>query len=388
MATERARSENPFVFDRPLGAAEDLVARDEELADLTDAIESGADALIEGPPRHGKTSLANAALAEFSTAGGGLAVRIDCAGVLTSADFVRRLEEAFARAWAQGPVEQALVERLEGVPFRLADAGEQQATDSRLKALLAIPGEVAEETGRRAVISFDDVQDALAIPGLVDAIQTNDEARLARIFTGADLSSRDPVLWGAGTRSVTVGTIEPIFFATAIIQRFGATGRDAGEAARAVSILGAGHPQRTSLIAAQLWELTPEGERATVVAAHEALERALARCTPEFETRWEALHGNERRVAVAIASDLAPQGTRAQRATGLAGFGAAQRALQGITSSGVARQRDDRVTLTDPLFAEWLRRRYVQFPAEPDWQAMRQRERERGMERRGTERET
>jgi hypothetical protein len=46
--------------------------------------------------------------------------------------------------------------------------------------------------------------------------------------------------------------------------------------------------------------------------------------------------------------------------------------LQGIKASGVAQVRDERTTLTDPLFAEWLRRRYSQAPAEPDWQALRQ----------------
>ena len=173
-------------------------------------------------------------------------------------------------------------------------------------------------------------------------------------------------------------------FAGEVTRRFADTDRDAGEAAHVIASVGVGHPQRLSLLAAQLWALTPEGGRATIAMARAAIHNALLRCTPEFEVRWNALHSNERRVAVAIASGIAPQGTRAQRATGLASFGAAQRALQGVKASGVARTDGDQTTLTDPLFAEWLRRRYQQGPPEPNWQALRRRaELERGIGHRG-----
>jgi hypothetical protein len=102
-----------------------------------------------------------------------------------------------------------------------------------------------------------------------------------------------------------------------------------------------------------------------------ALQTACRRLGAEFVVRWNALHGNERRVAVAIANEMAPQGTVAQRATGLAGPGAAPRALQGVKSSGVAEVRDGKTVLTDPLFAEWLRARHTFAPPEPDWLGLR-----------------
>jgi hypothetical protein len=196
--------------------------------------------------------------------------------------------------------------------------------------------------------------------------------RVTYAFAGANLSFTERGLWSENAASVTVGPIDPVLFADEIMRRFADTGREAGEAANVIANVGAGHPQRTSLLAAQLWTLTPDGQTASVATARAAIEQALTLCAAEFDLRWNALHGNERRVAVAIANEIAPQGTRAQRATGLASFGAAQRALQGIKASGVAQVRDERTTLTDPLFAEWLRRRYSQAPAEPDWQALRQ----------------
>jgi hypothetical protein len=363
------------VVDRPLEDASTLVGRETQLAQLTGALEDGADVLVEGLDRHGKTSLVNAALAAFAGRQNSLAVLIDCAAVLTATDFVRRVEHGYARAWAEGSVEEALVERLEAVPYRLAGA-EAKNPAARVEELVVVAAELAEPGGRRVVLSFDEVQDALAVPEIFDLLKrargrSND--RVSYAFAGPDLSAMEQGLWSEHAARVIVATIDPILFAREITRRFADTGRDAGEAAKVIAIVGAGHPQRSSLLASQLWELTAGGEPATIATAKAAIEWALVRCVPEFDVRWSALHSNERRVAVAIANEIAPQGTRAQRATGLASFGAAQRALQGIKSSGVAQTRDERTTLTDPLFAEWLRRRYSQIPVEPDWQALRRR---------------
>jgi uncharacterized protein len=378
--------ENPFVFDRPLEDRKALVGREDELTELSAGLRAGNEVLLEGPSRHGKTSLINAALSAVAVADGGLGVRIDCSGVLTTNDFVRRLEKAYGQAWGEGAVEEALVERLEALPFRLPGV-DASRLDGRLQGLLEVNAEVAEQTGCRVVVGFDEVQDVLALPDLVEAIQHSRARagdRVGHLLAGPDLSSQQRVAWSDRAATVKVSTIEPVVFAGEIMRRFANTGRDAGEAAKIIATVGAGHPQRTNLLASQLWELTSDGERATVATARTAIEQALVRCGPEFDLRWNGLHSNERRVAVAIANEIAPQGTRAQRATGLAGAGAAQRALQGIKASGVAQVREERLTLTDPLFAEWLRRRYSQIPAEPDWQALRRRtELQRGSITRG-----
>jgi uncharacterized protein len=377
-------AENPFVFDRPLEDAEQLVGRSVELSELISAIGARQDAIVAGPQRHGKTSLVNAALAASVDAAGGLGVRVDCAGVLTAADLARRLEAAYARAWAAGTVEEALVERLEALPLLSSDTADPAA---RLTSLLEVAPGVARQTHSRALIALDEVQDALALPalaGLLEAVKSRGGTQLGLVFIAPELPTEALATVVDRSASVSVGPIEPGVFGEEIVRRFAATGRDAGEAGQVIATVGAGHPQRSSLLAAELWDLTGDGQQATVATARAAIEQALTRCEAEFEVRWSALHGNERRVAVAIANEIAPQGTRAQRATGLAGPGAAQRALQGLKASGVARARQDGTTLTDPLFAEWLRRRHSQAPVEPDWQALRRRaELRRGGIRRG-----
>lgn len=382
MGVGRANVEpaNPFVFDRPVADREGLVGRERELAELSAAARSDREVLLEGPNAHGKTSLMNAALATVAANDEGLAMRVDCAGVLTVNDLARRLQDAYAQARAADSVEDVLVERLEALSLRLSNPAGTFRSDERVHALLDVAGEVAAQADCRAVVCFDDVQDALVAPAVLDAVgraRVREDDRVGYVFAGFELGSlgekAGAAVWSVRAPVVTVGIVEPDLFAEAISRAFAETGRDAGEAVQLIAGLGAGHPQRTSLLAWQLWELTGTGQRANVASARMAIEQALVRCAPELDLRWQALHGNERRVAVAIANEIAPQGTRAQRATGLAGFGAAQRALQGIQTSGVAHVRDERVTLTDPLFAEWLRRRYSQIPPEPDWQALRRR---------------
>jgi hypothetical protein len=378
-------SSQPFVFDRPLETRESLIGRDEQLAALAEALAQRTDAVVEGPSRHGKTSLLNVALAEFASRDGVVALRVDCAGVLTVADLARRVEEAYAASWASESLEARLIERLDAASFLLAD---ELTPAARLDSLLDVAADVAGVDDGCAVVALDEVQDALAVQAIADALRGARERmgdRVDWVFAGPELSPAQQGFWSAPASALDVGRLDPTGFAAEVTHRFAESGRDAGDAAQVIAAVGAGHPQRSSLLAAQLWELTPEDFRATVPMARMAINNALTRTAPEFEIRWSALHSNERRVAVAIANGIAPQGTRAQRATGLASVSAAQRALQGTRASGVVRTENDETTLTDPLFAEWLRRRYPQASAEPGWQALRRRaELERGGITRGT----
>jgi uncharacterized protein len=363
----------PFLFDRPGESVEGLIDRDQQLAAVADAFERRVDAVVEGPERHGKTSLVNVALATFATQGNHLALRVDCAGVLTIEGFVRRMQDAYAEARVEGSLEEVMIERLDALAF-LEDGFAPPAVE--LEQLLEVAWAVAATVNGRTVVVLDDFQDALTVQPIVDTLHRRHE--LARdlvsfAFVGTALSGAPSDLWRSDAPVITVGTFDPGLFAAEVTRRFAAGGRDAGEAARAISVVGAGHPQRSSLLAHELWELTPKGSRATIATARVAIDNALVRCTPEFEIGWNALYANERRVAVALANGIAPYGPRAQRATGLAGAGAAQRAMQGIQSSGVVQGDGNQIRLTDPLFAEWLRRRYPQAPSEPGWEALRRR---------------
>src|SRR5260370_1310133 len=60
-----------------------------------------------------------------------------------------------------------------------------------LDDLLHVHRDVAVNAGARALVCFDDVQDALAIKGIADAVATarqQEERRVAYVFAGSNLS--------------------------------------------------------------------------------------------------------------------------------------------------------------------------------------------------------
>jgi len=137
---------------------------------------------------------------------------------------------------------------------------------------------------------------------------------------------------------------------------FHADGLDPGEALVDIVIAGAGHPQRTMLLAHHLYELVSEEPHGDDLAAR-ALELALAETADVHQATWEALVRAERGVLVALADGLGPTGQRAARehATPRSSM---QRALNRLADDEQHVVRDgDGSRLLDPLRAEWLRRR-------------------------------
>jgi uncharacterized protein len=141
-----------------------------------------------------------------------------------------------------------------------------------------------------------------------------------------------------------------------IAETFKATGRAAGEGGQAVAEFGAGHPQRTMLLAWHLWELTELGTSGSLELAQQALTDAVTDHRAELDAIWQTLTTVEQRVAVAVAHGLAPSGSRAQRATGIRNRSAAGRAANTLLKRGrLTREDGHTIRLVDPLLATYPR---------------------------------
>jgi hypothetical protein len=172
--------------------------------------------------------------------------------------------------------------------------------------LLELPVEVAKRSDRRAVVYLDEFQDVLAVPGLDGLLRSHIQhhgSNVTYVFAGSEPSMlrelfsdrfRRPLYGQAHPFRLRRISTEALF--DHVARRFSDTGKDAGDAGAEIVLLGAGHPQRTILLAWHLWELTTVGP-ATRADATAALAATLRARKPELDAAWPVMTANERRVA-------------------------------------------------------------------------------------------
>jgi hypothetical protein len=134
-------------------------------------------------------------------------------------------------------------------------------------------------------------------------------------------------------------------------------GDDRAELAGRVVAAGAGHPQRTMLLAHHLFDVL-DREEPTDDPAALALDRSVEEVSDVCQAVWAGLSRNERAVVAALADGRSPfSGAVA------AEHGTARSTLQSVTErlvddgQQVVRDAGGAPRLLDPLLAEWVRRR-------------------------------
>jgi predicted protein tyrosine phosphatase len=357
---------NPFDYQRPVDASV-LIDRTDELDALQRAAADAVAVRLAAPRRYGKTSLLAAHIAAMRAVGH-RAVAVDLGQIATVGDAAAR----FARAFGELPADprrvfDRLLSRL-GVSLGVAGLSlsvsgrpatrEPEQARSILAELLDLPRLLHEADGGLTVVCLDEFQDLLtadaALDGLVRAVTQHHGRAAAYIYAGsapslmrALFADRERPLFGQARPLEDVMTI--------------AEAQDVPldpAAVRRIVDLGAGHPQRTMLLAHHLFDLTSSGD-AVADAAGVALERALGETTDVHRTVWDSLPRSERAVVTALADGIAPTGSRAAELHHIA-RGTLQTALERLVAAELhVALRDGHPTLVDPLLAIWLARRGV-----------------------------
>lgn len=363
---------NPFVHSRPL-SPDEAIPRPGVVARLVDLTEGGHNATLHAARRMGKTSVLKQAMHEAENRNIA-AVIVDFSDVLSLADVAARLDYSFRAL--RGPLGRFAADHLASVgvtlPFGLGGVSvgrtaQRLEPEHAVHALLEFPVKLSERAGRRVLVCFDEFQALAELRGLDGLVRSHIQhhgAAAGYVFAGSEPSllrslfaDRSRPLYGQA-ELVPLERLEHGEAAAHVARRFQMTGRDPGAALTPLVLLSEGHPQRLMLLAHRLWDITAPGEPADPRQLKTAYEATMRGIDAELRILWDALSANERRVLLAMASDLSPQSTGALQLTGLASPSSAQRSLQSLTNAGIVEQPGAQQPphITDPLLGHWVRR--------------------------------
>ena len=365
---------NPFVYSRPV-PPEDVVDRDEEVAELLRSAVGGHYVRLYAPRKYGKTSLLTRALHDGGRSEGLIGVLVDLYRVSSIADVTVRLERAYARhlrGELRGRVE-AFLQRT-GVGLSLGAFGisaRLQLDPGRdplpaLHALLDLPLRLEASGGYRALVVFDEFQDIGRIDGLDGLLRSHIQHQgevASYVFAGSEpglmrllFETKDRPLYGSAV-PMRLGRLADADLADYVARRFGSSKRSVGEALNPLLAVARGHPQRAMLLAHRLWNEVPRGHEATLEEWHAAHVAAMRELDPEFDAQWRGLDPSEQKTLRAIVlGDGSPYRTVALRRLDLT-KDVVRRALPRLAGTAEIEERESGgYAIVDPLFAEWVDR--------------------------------
>jgi hypothetical protein len=363
---------NPFVYSRPL-SPEEIIDRDDDAQALLTKAVGGHYVRLFAPRKYGKTSLLLRTLRDGEQREGLIPVLVDLYRVVSLADVAVRFERAYAqhlRGALRKKIERFLQQT--GIGLSLGAYGisvklqlERGKVDPlpALHALLALPRQLEEAGGYRALIALDEFQDIDNVPDLDGLIRSHIQYHgdiASYIFAGSEpglmkqlFEHKERPLYGSAV-PVRLGRLADDDIAGYVVQRFRQTKRDIGEALNPLLATAKGHPQRAMLLAHRLWEEVRKGKSATLddwAAAHRA---ALGELQPEFDAQWRGFSVAEQRTMRAvIAGDGSPYRKAVLQRLDLS-KAMVQRAIPRLLGSAEIERDGERYTVVDPLFAEWI----------------------------------
>jgi hypothetical protein len=380
---------NPFRFGA-LALDDAFTDREREIAELRADIRNGQDVVVLAPRRYGKSSLIWRVAEDLARR------RVLVASVdLMTTPTVGKLAEKLARAIHEDVAsrrEKAL-DRLrvfaslrikptinvdpESGRFSFGFDAEHRPEDLRatLENLLALPGELGAERGRRVALIFDEFQEIVdidpALPRLMRAV-FQEQPEVAHVYLGSRrhmmrrlFSDENEPFWRSA-KPIELGVIAPDAFRNYIAERFAATGRTIeAQAVDAVLDITRGHPYATQELCYFLWQLVPAKASADRARVAEALDGVLRSENAHFTTVWDHASAQQRLLLQALSSEPGRALTTGyRRRNELPSASTVQSAIAALERDELVVNERGQVRIVEPFLAEWVRLR-TQAPATP-----------------------
>lgn len=377
------RGLNPFVYGE-IVPADAFADREVELDRLVSDLANGQKVFLISPRRFGKSSLIQQALATLARKRT-LTIALTVSSFTSYVAFLEGLARALvnidqdaatARTWlerALGSVRPVVVPRTEGRATRL-DVLFPAARTAREVARLAdevfaLPGRVAERTGRRVAIAFDEFQDVARFDsGTVESAlraAVQQQRTVGYVFAGSEPSLMEQMIspkrpfYKAGP-VLRLGRIPEAAFATFLEERFTASGLvpEPGLGMAVVELAG-NLPYDVQRLAHETWDDARAAGRRRVTAddLHTTLHRLLEQQAVFFEASWQRLTLAQRAVLRTVVFEegraLLAGDTRVRHRLG--GPSSVQASLAALVREDVVSREDDGTyRVVDSLYREWV----------------------------------
>ena len=359
--------ESPFPYHGPL-SPERVTGREEIARDLAERLMERRLTALLGPRRYGKTSLLKRVTADLHDVGPET-IWIDLYELNSMADLAGAIDQGLAAV--QGPLRRVLDSVSETLSFRLGFLGVELTRSARhrpdpvlaLRGLLRVLIDAAQR--HPLIVVFDEfagIADVKGAAGLLRTELQHHYRELGIVFAGSQPSTMRLLFtdraqpFFAQADLIELGPLDDGAVVDMIDGGFAETGRAAGPISRKVADFVAGHPQRAMQLADASWRRTAPGETATDNTFDEALADVRRSVDSGSERLFALLpHGHQKTLRV-LAGGGSVYGTAAQVLSLSAGTATA--AVEALTGNGDIARTNDRLGVVDPLFADWITRRF------------------------------
>ena len=352
---------SPFPHHGPLEPGQ-VHGRDALIDELVERVSSHRPTVLVAPRRFGKTSVLGCIEARLDDTV--TVIRVDLYELRSWADLAARLDDALvavpaARRRGLDRVAAGLEVNL-GVVKATLTRPSRPDPDATVDRLLDVV--VAHARSTPTLIVLDEFSSITRVDGAAGLLRTKLQhhyQRLGLLFAGSEPSTMRMLFthtdqpFYAQADLVEVGPLSLVAL-TDIIDR-GFDGKPPSGLAARIHTFAGGHPQRSMQLADAAWTLWHDGMAPSEVWPH-ALDRCRLATADSHETRFAGMQPADQAAMRLAASNGVLFGRDAELLS--LSRSSAQHARKRLVERGQIVETDERITVVDPLYADWILHRF------------------------------